>query len=111
MKYHKIYNVPMETCTAEQKIAYNLAFANGDIFKKKYHAMPMQFQKSTIVQEAVNFCIKCWKNSRNFTEKYDIDCIFCALNAGMEKYIENNCPIYSSYESIGKAFPALYLDK
>lgn len=26
VKYHKIRNVPLEVCSAEQKIAYNLAF-------------------------------------------------------------------------------------
>ena len=38
MKYHKISNVDINTCTAEQKIAYNMAFradvSYGDAFRK-----------------------------------------------------------------------------
>lgn len=108
MKYHKIRGIPLETCTAEQKIAYNLAFSHAHIFKKAYNLSPMQFQKSEIVHEAVDFCMKMWGYNEK-AHKFNIDAIFCALNAGMEGYIKNNCPICASYETIGKTFPALYL--
>ena len=36
MKYHKIKNIPLEVCTAEQKIAYNLASSYADLFIKQY---------------------------------------------------------------------------
>lgn len=109
MKYHKIRNIPLTVCTAEQKIAYNLAFSNGHIFKKEFDRMPCAFQKNGVVTAAVKFCMKIWDNNEN-ASKYDIDSIFCALNAGMEDYIKNNCPIYASYEDIGMAFPAHYLN-
>lgn len=109
MKYHKIKNVPLEICTAEQKISYNLAFSNAHLFKSEYQKMPMQFQKNEVVYQALKFCMKQWRASYNFDSKYDIDSIFCCLNAGLENYIKNNCPILSSYEDIGSIFPANYL--
>lgn len=108
MKYHKIRNVPMSICTAEQKIAYNLAFSYGSNFKKEFDRMPMQLQKSDVVFTAIHFCLKIWGNNEK-ANKYNIDAIQCALNAGMEDYLKNNCPILASYEEIGKAFPANYL--
>ena len=108
MKYHKIRNIPLTVCTAEQKIAYNLAFSNSHIFKKEFDRMPCAFQKSEVAAAAVRFCMKQWGYSES-VNKYDIDAIFSALNAGMEDYIKNNCPIFASYENIGKAFPVYYL--
>ena len=108
MKYHKIRNIPLDICTCEQKIAYNLAFSHAHIFRKAYNLSPMQFQKCEVIHEAVKFCMKMWNYNEN-TYKYDMDAIFCALNAGMEDYIVNNCPIIASYEDIGKMFPANYL--
>ena len=108
MKYHKIRNVSMNICTCEQKIAYNLAFTNAHIFKKAYNLSPMQFQKSEVVRDAIEFCMKMWAYNDS-AYKYNVDAIFCALNSGMENYIVNNCPIIASYEDIGKMFPANYL--
>ena len=108
MKYHKIKNVPLNICTAEQKIAYNLAFSNVHIFKKAYDLSPMQFQKSEVIHDAVNFCLRMWSYNKNVS-KYDIDAIFCALNAGIEEYIKKGCPILASYEDISKMFKAYYL--
>lgn len=110
MKYHKIKNVPLETCTCEQKIAYNLAFSHYTIYIKSYNNAPFAFQKSTIIHRAVNDMIKHYKNSYDYVEgKYNIDAIFCALNAGLENYFNTKYKILSSYEDIGKIFPANYL--
>lgn len=38
LKYHKIKNTPLDICTAEAVIAYNYAFSNGDLFKRRYSA-------------------------------------------------------------------------
>lgn len=108
MKYHKIKNVPLNICTCEQKIAYNLAFSNAHIFKKAYNFSYTQIQKSEVVYEAVKFCMKMWGYNEK-ADKYNADTIFCALNAGIENYIKNNCPVLASYEEIGKTFEALYL--
>lgn len=109
LKYHKIRNVPLEVCTAEQKIAYNLAWSNIDIIKKSYDRCMTGTQKSDVVLEAVNMCIRHWKNSYSHENKYNIDAIFSALMAGMEKYINTKYHILLSYDEIGKMFPANYL--
>ena len=109
MKYHKIKNINLQECTCEQKIAYNLAFSNAHLFKKAYENTPAQFNKSSVIYDAVKFCIKQWRNSYSYTQKYDIDAIFCALNSGLENYIKAGCPVLASYEAIGEMFPANYL--
>ena len=108
MTYHKIRGVEKTVCTAEQKIAYNLASAYSDLFQADYNAMPMQFQKHEVIHKTVNFCIDMWKGNKS-AKKYDIDAIFCALNAGLENYIKSGHPIIADYAEIGKMFPADYL--
>ena len=110
MKYHKIHGVELSTCTAEQKIAYNLAWAEYDKFLEEYKRMPMQSQKDEVVHACVRWCIKMWNcTPRNRNSKYDIDAIFCALNAGMENYFNAKYHILTSYDAIGEMFPANYL--
>lgn len=41
MKYHKINGVPLDECTAEQKIAYNLAFMYYENVLKEYNRLPI----------------------------------------------------------------------
>lgn len=112
LKYHKIKNIPLEVCTAEQKIAYNLAFSNISIIEKTYNKCMTGIQKSSVVSEAVNLCMNQWANSYDYEsrqKKYNIDAIFSALMAGMERYINEKYHILNSYEEIGKMFPANYL--
>lgn len=112
LKYHKIKNIPLEVCTAEQKIAYNLAFSNIAIAEKYYNKCVSEIQKSSIVSDIVNLCMKQWTNSYDYEirqKKYNVDAIFSALMAGMEKYINEKYHILNSYEEIGKMFPANYL--
>ena len=86
MKYHKIRNIPMNVCTAEQKIAYNLAFADTYEFAIEYQAAQSGIIRADIVRDAVKRCMSSWKFSPGNNGKYDTDAIFCALNAGIEKY-------------------------
>lgn len=110
MKYHKIKNIPLTVCTAEQKIAYNLAFSWREVVKRNYGEMPCAFQKSDVLHQFIHMMIKGYKSAYDYKPgRYDIDAIFCALNAGMEKYINSEYSILNSYEEIGKMFPACYL--
>lgn len=112
LKYHKIQNIPLEVCTAEQKIAYNLAFSVSDITKKAYKKCTTGIQKSDIIVEAVDLCMKNWTSAYDYEKRknrYNIDAIYSALRAGMENYISKGYSILCSYEEIGKTFPALYL--
>ena len=112
MKYHKIKNIPLDVCTAEQKIAYNLAFSNYALFEKQYHALPMHFQKRDLISYAVHKMIDMYKCGYDYIDgKYNIDAIFSALNAGFENYLCADYHILTSYKDIGNMFPANYLEK
>ena len=109
MKYHKIRNVEMNVCTAEQKIAYNLAFSWRDLVKNVYNANDTAMNKNACITDAVHKMIECYQRGYDYKpNKYDIDAIFCALIYGLEDYINSDFGILSSYEEIGKAFPANY---
>ena len=115
MKYHKIRNVPLEVCTAEAKIAYNLASTYATEYRNAYKKNTSNISRiavSDLVSETVNWCIKMWKDGephQTTPDKYDIDAIFCCLNAGMENYFKSDYTILSDYKEIGKIFPSLYL--
>lgn len=112
-KYHKIPNVPLKVCTAEQKIAYNLAFSNGDLYRKEYHRMPMQFQKSEVIHAAARQMLEFYRMGYTYKPgKFNEDMIYSALLAGLENYFNyNKSGILASYEEIGKIFPAYYLNQ
>lgn len=101
MKYHKIRGVELSVCTSEQKIAYNLAFANYDIV--------IHSDRFANWADAAQWIVNLYKSSYTYDQnKFDIDAIFCALNAGLESYCKKPF-IASTYEEIGNAFPAHYL--
>ena len=111
MKYHKIYGVDKTVCTQEQKIAYNIAFVihinHGDQWEKK--ANYSRAAQTEFLHELIRMYLDSFK--RNYpNSRADIDGIFCALNAGLENYL-NKFFIATDYEKIGKTFPANYLEK
>ena len=97
MKYHKIRNVPLTVCTAEQKLAYNIAFANSDWVKRS---------KLGWREEISRICSRM-QNDPEY-KRFDIDAVKSALFAGFENYMYYPF-IATSYEQISKAFPAHYL--
>ena len=99
LQYHKIRGVDKEICTAEQKMAYNLVWANGDCLKRS----------DMDDYAGIMWLLKMYRLSANYEPgKYNEDAIFCCLRAGMIDYLKKPF-IASSYEEIGKAFPAHYL--
>ena len=99
MKYklHKIKNVPLDICSCEQKIAYNLAFALIEI----YRAEPKIARNATPEAFAV-FAVNLHNAYGQFA-KYDKKAIKAALANGIDKYNENFF-IASDYETIGNTF-------
>lgn len=110
MKYHKIRKVPLDVCTCEQKIAYNIAFRidinHGDDFRRQFASVP-QMAVSDFIHDIIRQYIGYYVNS-NYGTTYNIDAIFSCLNAGLEDYLKKPF-IASDYEKVGKAFPAYYL--
>lgn len=111
MKYHKIPKVDKSVCTAEQMIAYNIAFrlhiSYADQFKKVNAVNPgaARADCADLAMEG----LKNYKAAYSYKPgKYDEDAIFSALLAGLYDYL-SDFHIFSSYEDIGRAFPAHYL--
>jgi hypothetical protein len=112
MTYHKIRGVDKSVCTAEQKIAYNLAFHAHISFQNNYDKARSVSAAcvSALVGEIVALSLKNYRSAYDYKPgKYDEDAIFCALNAGISAYLERPF-IASDYATIGKAFPAHYLN-
>ena len=111
MNYHKIRNIEKSVCTCEQMIAYNIAFDAHISFGDKYQKA---VKVSTIcaddaLHDIIQFELNAWKRNKD-CKKYDIDAIFSALLAGLHDYLVKPF-IASDYAQVGKAFPALYLNK
>ena len=115
MKYHKIRGVEMSVCTAEQKIAYNLAFRadlqNGERFRECLPLVTFAEAKSCslkIARKVFDEYEKSYDRKRN-PGKYSDAAIFGALIAGMYDFL---CKpfIATDYKRIGQMFPARYLE-
>ena len=113
LKYHKIKNVPLEVCTAEQKVAYNIAFAVHINYQDKYDKAKAissicadDVVRDIILMEVQNF--KKGMEEGLYKGHFDIDAIQACLNAGLVDYLDHFF-IAWEYEQIGKAFPAHYL--
>lgn len=87
MKLHKIRNIDINICSAEQKIAYNFAFAG--------------YSWADLEQVLENLT----RYREQYRGNYDSDAIAEALRNGYEAYKSGAAHIFASYEEIGKAFP------
>lgn len=112
MKYHKIRNVPLGVCTAEAKIAYNVAFLHLADYRtawKKQAAKCCGIAKADFIAEAKNWAMSFILNDREICQRYNIDAIDCCLRAGIEDYFNADYAILTSYAEIGKIFKSYYL--
>lgn len=117
MQYHKIRNVEKSICTAEQMIAYNIAsdYIKSDFeylfekVKKQYPQLELEAEEiiTSCGMDLIHKWISYYKKHYSNT-KYNIDAIQCCLNAGLREYLLHP-QIFTSYEAVGKAFPAHYL--
>ena len=108
VKTHKIYGVPKDICTAEQKIAYNLTFSYHDLFKAEFLSLPTEAAKSKAIADMRDTWLNWYRNAYAYKPgKYNEDAIFIALNNGIRRYMENPF-IASNYEIIGEVFAIPY---
>ena len=105
MNYHKIPCIEKNICTAEQKIAYNIAFKININHGEKFKQIPTAAEKSNAIYKLIKIYIQEFKN-KNL--KYNIDAIQCCLNAGLQNFLEKPF-IALNYEEVSTAFPAYYL--
>ena len=108
---HKIRNIPRDVCTAEQKIAYNLAFRCHISYQEEYNRVKKDGTAAALsagVYEMIARIIRDYQAAYTFTPgKYDLDAIHHALHVGLKSYMDNP-QIYTTFAEIGEAFPILY---
>ena len=105
IKVHKIRGVDKNICSAEQKIAYNIAFARRDTLIRRWKECHTEFQRSEVFFDLINTELRLFRET--YGEKYNLDAVFIALNQGFKNYCEKFF-IARDYETIGKAFPIPY---
>ena len=111
LTYHKITGVDKNVCTAEQKIAYNMAFDSHINFQEKFDAALKLSGAAVadVIAQIVDFQMKSFRWSYTYKPgKYNEDAICSALRAGLEDYLRKPF-IAWDYAAVGKAFPAHYL--
>lgn len=110
LKYGKIRGIPVEVCTAEQKIAYNLAFRAHINYGDEYSKLDSGVAKAEAIGSLIRRLLNDYCSAYSYEPgKYNLDAIQAALNAGLKKYMDGRRKILGSYEEIGDAFPANYL--
>lgn len=116
LQYHKIRGVDKSVCTAEQKIAYNMASRiYGDIrFAKAWQQYDSgkvpAFLQNDWESKAIRIYFTTWQRDYNKASAYyNEDAIFSALRAGLHDFICHHGPIFTTYKEVGQAFPAYYL--
>ena len=102
MKLKKIYGVPLDVCSGEQKIAYNYAWRYRDILRRNYETAK---SKNDFINKAalaiVDEFIEVYPQS-----KINSEGIRLALIGGLEQFITGGgSGIFTSYEEVGRAFP------
>lgn len=100
LQYHKIRGVDKSVCTAEQKIAYNMASRiYGDIrFAKAWQQYDSgkvpAFLQNDWESKAIRKYFTTWQRDYNkASAHYNEDAIFSALRAGLHDFICPNAPL------------------
>lgn len=110
MIYHKIRGVDKSVCTAEQKLAYNIAFRISNDSRYNWAQDASASARSAAEYRATADYLHVWtQDHADAANKYSTDAIFCALRAGLHGYLISGAPIATSYEQVGRMFPANYL--
>ena len=105
-KYHKIRGVPLDVCSAEQKIAYNIAFYGhvnlGDVYNDALKVSKEKADK--ILNDIVEIEFGAWMRTYSARNNYNDDAIKDCLIFGLADYLVKPF-IASDYETVGRAFP------
>lgn len=109
--YHKIKGIDKSICTAEQKIAYEIAFRLHISYQDRWNELRSRKVAESVMSHAISDLIgegMGMFDRSKWSARMNKDAVFCALNAGLKNYLDKFF-IATSYEQIGLAFPASYL--
>ena len=99
MKTAKIRGIKKKDCCAEQKIAYNFAFAHRDFLQNARQCEDKAVYEKTL-KAVKNMILR-----NEDIKKYNIDAVLYFFVAGIEKYLDvEGSGIFTSYEQIGNVF-------
>lgn len=100
MSLHKIRGVDKAVCSAEQKIAYNIAWRIAEDIRYNWSAFSAEDERG-----AVEDYRRAWlRDHPQEAQKYDTGAIFAALASGLHDYLTAGGRIMTSYAEIGRAF-------
>lgn len=103
MKLHKIRNVPLDVCCAEQKVAYNMAFCIHINRGDEYLALS-DTEKPQAIERMVEDALTDYRNAYTYQPgKCNEEAIAMFLKNGLAKYLEDHF-IATGYEKIGSTF-------
>lgn len=101
MSLHKIRGIDKAVCSAEQKIAYNIAWRIGEDCRYNLSAFSAADERG-----AVEDYRRAWERDYpREAQKYDTNAIFAVLASGLHDYLTAGGRIMASYTEVGQAFP------
>ena len=106
LKCRKIAGIEKNTCTCEQKIAYNYAFSWRDVYIRRTKESKTEIEKSEVLNEIINIITKDLLR-REDMKKYNPDAVIIAFRQGFRCYVEKFF-VASNYEQIGEVFKIPY---
>lgn len=101
-KTHKIRNVALSTCSAEQWFAYKAAYAILNGFGSRIAAAD-ESTRPELIEEAVNTVMGWFPGEA--IKRYNMDTVRACLVAGLPGFLAPGCIFFSSLYEIAEAFP------
>ena len=103
-RLHKLPNVSVATCSAEQKLAYDLAVVYGDVYAPLYKKAADETERENVLRQAVDAMVCHYITSYSFSAgKRDVNTLRIALRNGLPEHFRH--PEYlHEYAMIGKRF-------
>lgn len=100
---HKIRNTPRETCTAEQKIAYNLASTYGHLYEDEFREAANQSPEAA-AEKARFSALDIMSRFYSGDPRWNVAAVTSALLHGLGGYMARPF-IATDYAAVGAAFP------
>ena len=104
--YHQINQIPIEVCSAEQKLAYNMTKKFYSLFRSQWNNAKDDLTRTKIAADIVTIAVDTIESTRSKSkEKYDMSEAVKIMYLNLFDYMENPKIIDpDSYAEIGKAF-------
>lgn len=104
--YHQIKSIPIDVCSAEQKLACNMMEKSYNLFKNRWNSAKDSVAKTRIAADIVSFAVDIVESSRSKAkEKYDMTEVIKIMYVSIFDYMNHPKTIDpKDYNEIGKIF-------